>query len=153
MTEQNPSGGRNRLPDPLPHYPPHFLHLVPLGDVILSVRRYKTLYIVTAVHNIALRHLTVICPHITQFRIPARHSVDGTAIRIPAKAAFDSSNKVLNSPDFTSGTEQCARDGSNWHSSTKFDTVPPNKHTFHYESVEITNKMQPCNITYYSNVY
>ena len=69
----------------------------------------KTLNRVIAVHNIAIGHLTVICPHITQFRIPARHAVDRTAIRIPAEAVFDSSNKVLNSSDFTTGADRCAR--------------------------------------------
>jgi len=44
MTEQYPSGRRNRLPDLLPHHPPHIPHAVSLGKCLFfSVRRYKTL--------------------------------------------------------------------------------------------------------------
>ena len=83
---------------------------------------------VTTVHNIALGHLAVIYPHIKQFRRPARHAMDSTAVRIPAPAAFDSSNKALNSPDFTTGAERYAGDRINLHFSIKLDTAPPNTH-------------------------
>jgi len=109
----------------------------PWGNVFFLIEAVQNiLNCVTTVHNIALGHLTVICPHITQFRIPARHAVDSTARRIPAQGAFDSSNKVINSPDFITGAERCARDRINLHFSIKLQNTPPNKHTFHLKKVK-----------------